>query len=159
VRASSHFSAFSHGGALHRFLFVGIQTPGEIKMPFVRIFLRPGTAPEYRKALGAGVHRALVEALAIPADDHFQVISEHAATDLIYDPQYLGVRRSDRVVFVQVTLSFGRKPQQKRKLFKRMAEILAESPGLAPQELLVNLVETSWENWSFGNGEAQYMDT
>jgi hypothetical protein len=68
-------------------------------MPLVRIFLRPGTSPEYRKALGDGVHRALVEAFGIPADDRFQVISEHFATDLIYDPQYLGVKRSDRIVF------------------------------------------------------------
>jgi 4-oxalocrotonate tautomerase len=56
-------------------------------------------------------------------------------------------------------LSFGRKRQQKRKLYKRMAEIMAESPGLPPQDLLINLVETSWENWSFGDSEAQYMDS
>jgi phenylpyruvate tautomerase PptA (4-oxalocrotonate tautomerase family) len=128
-------------------------------MPFVRIFLRAGTTPEYRKALGDGVHRALVEAIAIPPDDRFQVISEHAAADLIYDLQYLGVQRSDRIVFVQITMSQGRRPQQKRRLFKRMAEILEESPGLARQDLLVSVLETSWENWSFGNGEAQYMDT
>ena len=77
---------------------------------------------------------------------------------MVYDQQYLGVDRSDAVVFVQITLSTGRKPQQKRLLYKRMAEILAESPGLRPQDLLINLVEVSWENWSFGNGEAQYMD-
>lgn len=127
-------------------------------MPFVRIDLRAGTSPKYRKALGDGVHRAMTEALAVAPDDHFQVITEHQPGGLVYDPGYLGVRRSGQVVFVQITLSFGRKPQQKRKLFKRMAEILAESPGLKPQDLLINLVEVSWENWSFGNGEAQYMD-
>jgi 4-oxalocrotonate tautomerase len=128
-------------------------------MPLVRIDLLEGKSPEYRKALGDGVHRAMMEALAIPPDDRFQVITEHPAGDLIYDPQYLGVRRSDNVVFVQITLSAGRKPQQKRKLFERTAEILSESPGLKPQELLINLVEVVWENWSFGNGEAQYMDS
>jgi len=127
-------------------------------MPLVRISLRSGTSPEFRKALADGIHTALVEAFAIPPDDHFQVISEHSAADFIYDPQYLGVRRSDRVVFVQVVLSFGRKPQQKRKFFKRAADILAKSPGLSPKDLLIVLVETSWENWSFGDGEAQYMD-
>jgi hypothetical protein len=40
-----------------------------------------------------------------------------------------------------------------------MAEILAQSPGLKPQELVINLAEVVWENWSFGNGEAQYMDS
>ena len=112
-------------------------------MPLVRISLRHGTSPEYRKALADGVHRAMVEAIAIPPDDRFQVITEHPPEALIYNSQYLGVRRSDRIVLVQITLSFGRKPQQKRKLYKRMAD----------------LVETSWENWSFGNGEAQYMDS
>jgi len=128
-------------------------------MPFVRISLRQGTAPEYRKALADGVHRAMVETIAIPPDDRFQVITEYPLDGLLYDPQYLGVHRSDRMVLVQITLSFGRKPQQKRKLYKRIAEILAEAPGLLPQDLLINLVETSWENWSFGNGEAQYMDS
>ncbi len=128
-------------------------------MPLVRIDLHAGKSAEYRKALGDGVHKALIEAMAIPSDDRFQVITEHPAEGLIYDPQYLGVRRSDNVVFVQVTLSAGRKPQQKRKLFKRMAEILTESPGLKPQDLVINLAEVVWENWSFGNGEAQYMDT
>ena len=128
-------------------------------MPLVRIDLRAGKSAEYRKALGDGVHRAIVEAMAVPADDHFQVITEHPGEGLIYDPQYLGVRRSDNVVFVQITLSAGRKPQQKRRLFKHIAENLAESPGLKPSDLVINLVEVVWENWSFGNGEAQYMDS
>jgi 4-oxalocrotonate tautomerase len=128
-------------------------------MPFVRISLREGTSPDYRKVLADGVHRALIEAIAIPPGDRFQVITQHPPGDLIYSPDYLGVPRSDRVVFVQITLSVGRKPQQKRALFKRMSEILSESPGLRPEDLVVNLVEVSWENWSFGNGEAQYMDS
>jgi phenylpyruvate tautomerase PptA (4-oxalocrotonate tautomerase family) len=82
-----------------------------------------------------------------------------APEGLIYDRAYLGIQRSDKIVLVQITMSSGRKPQQKRKLFQRMAEILAESPGLKPQDLVINLVEVAWENWSFGNGEAQYMDT
>jgi 4-oxalocrotonate tautomerase len=130
----------------------------EASMPFVRISLLQGTSTEYRKSIGEGVHRAMVEALGIPAGDRFQVITEHAPGGLVYDPQYLGVHRSAAVVSVQITLSTGRKPQQKRQLYKRMAEILAESPGVRPEDLVINLVEVSWENWSFGNGEAQYMD-
>jgi phenylpyruvate tautomerase PptA (4-oxalocrotonate tautomerase family) len=68
------------------------------------------------------------------------------------------VAHSDKIVFVQITLSAGRRPQQKRKLFKRIAELLAASPGVPPQDIIINLVEVAWENWSFGNGEAHYMD-
>jgi 4-oxalocrotonate tautomerase len=127
-------------------------------MPLVRISLTKGTKPEYRKAIADGVHRALVEAVGVPADDRFQVITEHAAGDLFYPPAYLGIEHSERIVFVQITMSFGRRPPQKRALYRRMAEILEESPGLGRKDLLINLVEVAWENWSFGNGEAQYMD-
>jgi hypothetical protein len=44
------------------------------------------------------------------------------------------------------------------KTFKRMAEVLAESPGLRPQDLMTVPVETAWENGSFGNGEAHDKD-
>jgi len=53
-------------------------------------------------------------------------------------------------------LSEGRKSGQKRALFKRIVELLEKSPGLRPQDILVNLIEVAWENWSFGTGEAQY---
>jgi phenylpyruvate tautomerase PptA (4-oxalocrotonate tautomerase family) len=126
-------------------------------MPLVRIDLREGITPEYRKAMADGVHQAMIDAIAIPPKDRFQVISEYKSGDLIYNTNYLDVKRTDKVVFVQITLSTGRKPAQKRALFKRMAELLAKSPGLRPEDLVVNLVEVSWENWSFGNGEAQYQ--
>jgi len=126
-------------------------------MPLVQISLREGTNPKYRKAIADGVHQAMIDAIAVPPKDRFQVITEYKASDLIYDADYLDVKRSDEVVFVQITLSTGRKPGQKRALFKRMAELLAKSPGLRPEDLLINLIEVSWENWSFGNGEAQYQ--
>jgi 4-oxalocrotonate tautomerase len=125
-------------------------------MPLVRISLREGKSEPYSRALANGVHQAMVEAIEIPSQDRFQIVTQHSANDLIYDSTYLGVQRSDDIVMVQITLSAGRKPGQKRKLFQRMAEILAKDPGLRPQDLMINLVETAWENWSFGNGEAQY---
>ena len=125
-------------------------------MPLVRISLREGKTEQYRKAVADGVHRAMVEGAAVPEQDRFQIITEHPPSGLIYDPTYLGIQRTNDIVMVQITLSTGRKLAQKRQLFKRMAEILAENPGLRPQDLMINLVEVAWENWSFGNGEAQY---
>ena len=127
-------------------------------MPLVRICLRRGTTPEYRRAIADGVHRAMIEAIAIPPDDRFQTIDEYSSDNLIYDSKYFGVDRSDQVVFIQITMSFGRKPQQKRALYKRITEFLSQSPGVRPQDVVINLVETAWENWSFGNGAAHYLD-
>jgi phenylpyruvate tautomerase PptA (4-oxalocrotonate tautomerase family) len=125
-------------------------------MPLVRIDLRQGTTPAYRKAIADGVHTAMVEAIAIPADDRFQVINEHTADNLFYDPQYLGISRSDKVVLIQITLSAGRKPGQKRALYRRIVELLGKSPGVRAEDVVINLVEVAWEDWSFGLGEAQY---
>jgi len=125
-------------------------------MPLVRIALREGKSEQFRKAVADGVHQAMVEAIDAPAQDRFQIVTEHSASGLIYDPSYLGIERSDDIVIVQITLSTGRKLAQKRKLYQRMAEILAKNAGLRPQNLVINLVEVAWENWSFGNGEAQY---
>jgi 4-oxalocrotonate tautomerase len=125
-------------------------------MPLVRISLREGKAEAYKRALADGVHRAMVEAIDAPAQDRFQVITEYPPGGLIYDPTYLGIERTDEIVIVQITLSAGRKLPQKRKLFKRIVERLSENPGVRPQDVMINLVEVAWENWSFGNGEAQY---
>jgi len=125
-------------------------------MPLVRISLREGKSEQYRTAVADGVHRAMVEGAAVPEQDRFQIITEHPPSGLIYDPTYLGIQRSNDIVMVQITLSTGRKLAQKRQLFKRMAEILVENPGLRPEDLMINLVEVAWENWSFGKGGAQY---
>jgi 4-oxalocrotonate tautomerase len=127
-------------------------------MPLVRISLRAGKSVEYRRAIADGIHRAMVETLAAPEHDRFQVVTEHDADGLIYDPTYLGIQRSDDVVLVQITLSAGRKPPQKRDFMARAAALLADNPGLRPQDLFINLVEVAWENWSFGDGKAQYTE-
>jgi phenylpyruvate tautomerase PptA (4-oxalocrotonate tautomerase family) len=125
-------------------------------MPLVKISLRQGTSAEYRRAIADNVHQAMVEAIAIPLDDRFQMMTEYTADHLIYDPLYLGIKRSDKVVFIEITLSTGRKPPQKRALFKKIAERLEKSPGVRPEDVVVVLTEVAWENWSFGNGVAQY---
>jgi len=125
-------------------------------MPFVHIDLREGTSAADRRAIADAVHQALVETMGVPADDRFQVISEHTREGLIYDQTYLGIARTDAVIFIQITLSVGRKPAQKRALYARITEVLTREPGVRAQDVVINLVEVAWENWSFGDGEAQY---
>jgi len=125
-------------------------------MPLVYISLREGKPPAYRRAIADGVYEAMLATINVPAGDRFQAITEHPADGLIYDPGYLGVRRTEDVVFIQVTLNHGRSLQMKKAFFARIAENLAKNPGLRKEDVLVNLVEVPKENWSFGNGIAQY---
>jgi phenylpyruvate tautomerase PptA (4-oxalocrotonate tautomerase family) len=85
-------------------------------MPLVRISLRQGKTAEYRGKIADGVHRAMAEAINVPPQDRFQVITEHQADGLIYDPSYLGINRTDDVIFIQITLNAGRTLDQKRSV-------------------------------------------
>jgi phenylpyruvate tautomerase PptA (4-oxalocrotonate tautomerase family) len=125
-------------------------------MPLVRISLRAGKPEAHRTAIADAVHRAMVETINVPAQDRFQIITEHDAAGLVYDPSYLGISRTDDLVVVQITLNAGRTTEMKKALYARLAELLAASPGVRREDVLVSLVEVTKENWSFGNGVAQY---
>ncbi|MFL9864555.1 tautomerase family protein [Paraburkholderia fungorum] len=125
-------------------------------MPLTRIALRAGKSEEYRKALTDSIQRSLVDTFNVPKDDIFMLITEHEAGNFVYDKQYLNVERSDDLVIIQITLNNTRTLEQKKALYKRMADELAESPGLRREDVFINLVEVLKENWSFGNGIAQY---
>jgi phenylpyruvate tautomerase PptA (4-oxalocrotonate tautomerase family) len=92
----------------------------------------------------------------MPEHDRFQVIADHPADGLHYDPSYLGINRTEDVVFIQITLNAGRTLEQKKSLYARIAELLAKEPGIRPEDALINLVECAKEDWSFGNGAASY---
>jgi 4-oxalocrotonate tautomerase len=126
-------------------------------MPLVRIDLMEGKPPDYRRALADGVYQALLEAVGAPENDQFVVLSEHGKTGLVYDRGYLGIDRTDDVVFIQITLNEGRSVEKKKVLYAKIAELLSEKPGVRPEDLMINLVEVSKANWSYGYGEAQYV--
>lgn len=126
-------------------------------MPLVRIDLRSGRPPEFRRALGDAVYQAMHEAANVPAGDRFIVVTEHDADGLQYDPAYLGVARTDDVISIQITLNAGRTLEVKKALYARIAERLA-ALGVRREDVFVSLVEVVKENWSFGNGVAQYAE-
>jgi 4-oxalocrotonate tautomerase len=125
-------------------------------MPLVRITLAQGKTAEYRRAIADGVHKALVAAAAVPADDRFQVIEQVPAEALVWDAAYLGQQRTPDVVFVQIVLNVGRTTEVKKALYAAIANELAAAPGLRREDVLVSLVEVAKENWSFGGGVMSY---
>jgi phenylpyruvate tautomerase PptA (4-oxalocrotonate tautomerase family) len=125
-------------------------------MPLVRIDLAEGKAPEYGIQIGQVVYQALVDDLNAPKNDLFQIITEHPKAGLQFDRNYLGVHRSDECIFMQITLNSGRTLEMKQRFYKAVADGLHEKLKLRREDVFINLVEVPKENWSFGNGEAQY---
>ncbi|AWN48856.1 tautomerase family protein [Methylobacterium terrae] len=125
-------------------------------MPLVTITLKRDRSPDERRAIADAVHAAMVDSIGIPPDDRFQVVSSQF-DDVIYDPGYLGIARTDDLVMIQIHLSTGRSVAQKKALFSAIAGNLG-ALGTRPEDVLVTLVEIARENWSFGNGLATYAD-
>jgi 4-oxalocrotonate tautomerase len=126
-------------------------------MPLVRIDLLEGKPPEYRTQVGQTVYQALLDVFGVPKNDRFQIVTQHPKAELLFDRDYLGIHRSDDCIFVQITLSSGRTVGMKQRFYKAVADGLHETLGVRREDLFINLVEVPKENWSFGNGEAQYV--
>jgi 4-oxalocrotonate tautomerase len=129
----------------------------ESVMPLTRISMRRGKPAAFRQAIAENIYQAMRETFDVPEGDRFMTISEHDAGDFIYGADYLGIRRTDDLVMIQLTVSNTRPVAQKQKLYRRIVERLTEDPGLRPEDIFINLVEVLPENWSFGMGEAQYV--
>jgi 4-oxalocrotonate tautomerase len=126
-------------------------------MPLVRISHAPGKPAHHVAAMSAGVHKALVDTFDVPADDRFQVVTEHApGTQLVAPAEFLGIAHSDDMVFVQITCSEGRSVDQKKALFAGIVDNIATGAEVRREDVIINVVETKRENWSFGNGTAPF---
>jgi phenylpyruvate tautomerase PptA (4-oxalocrotonate tautomerase family) len=126
-------------------------------MPLVHISLLKGKSPDYLRAISRGVHRALVETYSVPAADCFQLFHQHEPQEFVYDADYLGIHRTDDVVFIHITAGNWRDTPTKQALYKRIAELLAEDPGLRPEDAQVIISPNDRDDWSFGKGLASYI--
>lgn len=124
-------------------------------MPLLHISLRAGKPDAYRQAIFDSLYRAMRDTLAVPEDDQFMTLTEHDASNFRYGNAF-GVARSDDLVFIRITVFNTRTAEQKKALFQRIAELLGDSPGIRPEDVFVTIADAPKENWSVGNGLAQF---
>ena len=125
-------------------------------MPLIRVSLRAGKSADYRRAIAENIYGSLRETFNVPENDFFATVDELEPRDFIYDRKYFNIERTDDLVLIQLTVSNTRTVEHKKALYHRIVERLGKNPGLRPQDIFLNLLEVAKENWSFGNGEAQY---
>ena len=122
-------------------------------MPFARIDLAQGKTPEYRATVADVVYQGIVDVLKAPDGDRFIVVGEHAPENLIYDPQFLGMKRSPDFILIQVTSTVGNNKEAKLAFFRYIADELNRKLAVRPDDVMINLVFVQREDWSFGNGD------
>ena len=125
-------------------------------MPLTRISLLKSKTHQHHRDLMEPVYLAMHETFDVPADDRFMTVSEYDRDQFDCGADYFGIHRSDDLVQIQITANNTRTFAQKKALFAAVASRKAAEPGVRPEDVLTSLVAVSKENWSFGNGEAQY---
>lgn len=124
-------------------------------MPMSRVSLLKGKSPEYLQALSDALHLALVDAYEVPLKDRFQLIQQHEANELVFDRNYLSHQdkpRSDDFVLIQITAGRERSAATKQAFYQRLVELLATSPGVRAEDVMVIINTTAAEDWSFSGG-------
>jgi phenylpyruvate tautomerase PptA (4-oxalocrotonate tautomerase family) len=125
-------------------------------MPLTRVSVRRGRPEKQRAAILRNVYEAMHDVFNVPEDDYFMVLTEHDAGDFIFPRRLDGIEHSDNFVMVQITCNNTRNTEQKKALYKRITERLQADPGIAPNDVLISIVEVAKENWSMGNGIATF---
>jgi 4-oxalocrotonate tautomerase len=93
----------------------------------------------------------------VPDDYFFQVVTEHiAGVGLVGPSMLLRIEHSKDLMSVQITCAEGRTVGQKKALYVSIVEKQSTAPGVRKEDVIINLVETKRENWSFGNGGAPF---
>ena len=121
-----------------------------------RISLKKGKSTDYHRALMEQIYLAMRDTFNVPEEDRFMTISEHDNDQFAFGTDYLGIHRSDDLIMIQIIANNTRSLEQKKALYAKIAERLTARPGVRSEDVLISLVEVQKENWSFGNGEAQY---
>ncbi|MCT1798353.1 tautomerase family protein [Aerococcus viridans] len=127
-------------------------------MPLVRIDLLEGKTAEFKSQLGELVYESMLETIGIPEEDKFVVVNDLKAEELIFSTNYLGIDRTDGIVIIQITMNEGRTTEVKKALYKTVADKLNSQLDIRKEDVFISLVEVNKENWSFGNGIAQYAE-
>jgi 4-oxalocrotonate tautomerase len=125
-------------------------------MPLVRIDVPSSVAPDLRGVIGDVVYETLTSVLNVPEHDNFQIITAHDPESLRIDSEYLGIDRSADAFIISITLNAGRSVELKKQFYAELVRRLTERVHVRPQDVFIVLTEVAKENWSFGNGEAQY---
>ena len=125
-------------------------------MPFVRVSVTQDISDDHLQRISDAIHTSMVDTFDVPEKDRFQVLLRHAPHELICPPEYLGITHVGPMVLIQITCNEGRSLEMKKALYARLASSIAAAGFVQAADVIVNLVEVKKENWSFGNGVAQY---
>jgi phenylpyruvate tautomerase PptA (4-oxalocrotonate tautomerase family) len=110
---------------------------------------------EQKIAMGNALNQSLVEALNIPKEDRFVILSEHGEDELFIHPTFMEMNRTENAMIVTVLMGAHRPAADKTALLAAIPRLLEADVGISPDDVFIALVPVPNENFSFGRGIAQ----
>jgi len=122
-------------------------------MPFIHTHVHQDTSQAHRKGIVNGIHQALIDAIGMPEDELFNLVTGYAPDQFFYSRSFNGMARSDKLVVVEITMRRGRSDAMKRELYGRIAHNLKANAGVAPDDVFIFTHENDYSDWSVGGGK------
>jgi len=122
-------------------------------MPFMRTAVRQGTDASRKQLIVESIHDALVQAIGMPDDELFNLVSEYSPGDFFYSRTFNGIARSDDFVAVEITMRRGRSDAMKKALYAEIAANLEKRVGISSKDVFIFTHENDYSDWSVGNGQ------
>lgn len=76
---------------------------------------------------------------------------------MICEDTGLSYKRTEKLVFVHI-FQQGRTAEVKQKFYKELGQRLERECGVDGQNLIISCAHNEKEDWSFGEGRAQFLD-
>jgi len=133
-----------------------INAQQEKAMPLLQFDVIQGRSESELRTLLDAAHRAVLTAFQVPERDRYQIVHENKAYQMVFQDTGLGFSRSDNLVMVRVYTS-PRSAEQKQRFMAELARELRESSGVQGQDLMISFITNDKGDWSFADGEAQYL--
>jgi len=122
-------------------------------MPFIHTHVHQDTSQAHREGIVSGIHQALIDAIGMPEDELFNLVTAYAPEQFFYSRSFNGMARSDKLVVVEITMRRGRSDAMKRELYAHIARNLKANAGVAPDDVFIFTHENDYSDWSVGGGK------
>ncbi|MDV7758002.1 tautomerase family protein [Liquorilactobacillus mali] len=126
-------------------------------MPLMRVDVIKGHDQEYLKKLLDIAYEIQVETLATPENDRYQILTQHEKFEMQIRDTGLGIERTDNVVVFNL-VTRPRSTKAKQAFYSKIVERLNDELGIRKEDIMFSLVPNNDDDWSFGNGEAQFLN-
>lgn len=126
-------------------------------MPIIKIDMIKGRTKEQIKEILDVSYEVMLDAFDAPEGDRYQIVTQHEDYEMAILDTGLGVERTDEVL-VFTLVSRPRTKDQKIKFYHNLVSRLHDELNIRKEDVMISLVENTDENWSFFNGEAQFLN-